>query len=41
VEPFSDPGLEREIDRLSKRVPLAVAEHEIVLRGTCARCHEA
>jgi Fur family transcriptional regulator, ferric uptake regulator len=39
VEPFSDPALEREIDRLSDRVPLAVAEHEIVLRGTCAQCH--
>jgi Fur family ferric uptake transcriptional regulator len=39
VEPFSDPALEREIGRLSERVPLAVVAHEIVLRGTCARCH--
>ena len=39
VEPFSDPALERELGRLSERVPLAVAEHEIVLRGTCAQCH--
>lgn len=39
VEPFSDPALEREIGRLSERLPLAVAEHEIVLRGTCAQCH--
>jgi len=38
VEPFSDLALEREIGRLSERVPLAVAAHEIVLRGTCAQC---
>ena len=41
VEPFADPALERELGRVSERVPLAVAEHEIVLRGTCARCHAA
>jgi Fur family ferric uptake transcriptional regulator len=38
VMPFSDPGLERAIDRLSERVPLAVSEHEIVLHGACADC---
>jgi Fur family transcriptional regulator, ferric uptake regulator len=38
VMPFSDPGLERAIDRLSERVPLAVSEHEIVLHGACRDC---
>jgi Fur family ferric uptake transcriptional regulator len=38
VIPFSDPALEREIARLSERVPLAVSEHEIVLRGECGDC---
>jgi Fur family transcriptional regulator, ferric uptake regulator len=41
IRPFSDPALEREIARLSERVPLAVSEHEIVLRGACRRCAEA
>jgi Fur family transcriptional regulator, ferric uptake regulator len=36
--PFSDPGLERAIDSLSRRVPLAVSEHEIVLHGSCRDC---
>ena len=36
--PFSDPALERAIERLSERVPLAVSEHEIVLRGCCRDC---
>jgi Fur family transcriptional regulator, ferric uptake regulator len=38
VMPFSDAGLERAIDRLSERVPLAVSEHEIVLHGACRDC---
>jgi len=38
VMPFSDSGLERAIDKLSERVPLAVSEHEIVLRGSCRDC---
>jgi Fur family ferric uptake transcriptional regulator len=38
VMPFSDPALERAISRLSERVPLAVSEHEIVLRGSCRDC---
>jgi Fur family transcriptional regulator, ferric uptake regulator len=41
IRPFSDPALERAIARLSERVPLAVSEHEIVLRGSCRRCAEA
>jgi Fur family transcriptional regulator, ferric uptake regulator len=36
--PFSDAALERAIERLSERVPLAVSEHEIVLRGSCRDC---
>ena len=39
VMPFSDDALERAIDKLSERVPLAVvSEHEIVLHGACREC---
>ncbi len=38
VMPFSDAGLERAIEMLSERVPLAVSEHEIVLHGSCRDC---
>jgi Fur family ferric uptake transcriptional regulator len=38
VMPFSDAALERAIHNLSERVPLAVSEHEIVLRGACPDC---
>jgi len=38
--PFSDEGLERELERVSKRVPLVVAEHDVILRGECAACSE-
>jgi Fur family ferric uptake transcriptional regulator len=41
IRPFSDPALERAIARLSERVPLAVSEHEIVLRGACPGCAAA
>jgi Fur family ferric uptake transcriptional regulator len=38
LQPFSDDGLERAIRRVSDRLPVQVAEHEIVLRGECAEC---
>jgi Fur family transcriptional regulator, ferric uptake regulator len=38
VIPFTDPRLERAIQELSRRVPMRVAEHEIVLRGECEDC---
>jgi Fur family ferric uptake transcriptional regulator len=38
LQPFSDEALERAIARLSDRVPLAVSEHEVVLRGACDSC---
>jgi Fur family transcriptional regulator, ferric uptake regulator len=38
LEPFTDPGLERAIRRLSERLPLEVSEHEIVIRGACRSC---
>jgi Fur family ferric uptake transcriptional regulator len=38
VTPFTDEGLEDAIRRLSGRLPLRVAEHEIVLRGACEAC---
>jgi Fur family ferric uptake transcriptional regulator len=38
VTPFTDPELETAIQRLSRRVPMRVAEHEIVLHGACQEC---
>ena len=38
VVPFSDPGLERAIDRLAKRASFEVEGHEIVLHGACGNC---
>ncbi len=38
VMPFSDEELEQAITSLSRRVPLTVSEHEIVLRGSCSDC---
>lgn len=38
VTPFTDQGLEDAIHRLSRRLPMRVAEHEIVLRGACRAC---
>jgi len=38
LTPFTDPELERAIDRLSQRVALSVSEHEVVLHGACSDC---
>jgi Fur family ferric uptake transcriptional regulator len=38
VMPFTDTGLEDAIRKLSRRVPIRVAEHEIVLHGACEDC---
>jgi Fur family ferric uptake transcriptional regulator len=38
VEPFEDRELERAIERVSGRVPFEIAEHDVVLRGTCEGC---
>jgi Fur family ferric uptake transcriptional regulator len=38
VIPFTDRRLERAIQELSRRVPMRVAEHEIVLHGQCEDC---
>jgi Fur family ferric uptake transcriptional regulator len=38
VMPFSDTELESAIEKLSRRVPMRVAEHEIVLHGACEDC---
>jgi Fur family transcriptional regulator, ferric uptake regulator len=38
LEPFSDAGLERAIERVSERLSVEVSEHEIVLRGACRSC---
>lgn len=41
ITPFSDPGLERAIDRLGGRVRHRVRGHDVVLRGDCPGCSEA
>jgi Fur family ferric uptake transcriptional regulator len=38
VVPFEDSGLERAISRVSAAARFEVAEHDVTLRGTCARC---
>jgi Fur family ferric uptake transcriptional regulator len=40
VIPFSDSRLESAIQEISRRVPMRVAEHEIVLHGECRACTE-
>ncbi len=40
VMPFTDTDLEDAISKLSRRVPMRVAEHEIVLHGSCEDCSE-
>jgi Fur family ferric uptake transcriptional regulator len=35
---FDDPGLERAINGLSKRLGVRVDHHEVVLRGACENC---
>jgi Fur family transcriptional regulator, ferric uptake regulator len=41
LEPFTDPGLERAIRRVSAQVPMRAHGHEIVIRGECADCEPA
>jgi Fur family ferric uptake transcriptional regulator len=36
--PFADEELEQTIDKLSRRVPFEVSDHEIVLHGACGSC---
>lgn len=38
VEAFSDPRLERAIDKVAVGLGYAVEEHEVVLTGACADC---
>ncbi len=40
VTPFTDRELETAIQKLSRRVPMRVDEHEIVLHGACEDCSE-
>jgi Fur family transcriptional regulator, ferric uptake regulator len=35
---FHDPGLERAIDSLCKRLGVRVEHHEVLLRGACGDC---
>jgi Fur family transcriptional regulator, ferric uptake regulator len=38
VTAFEDPRLERAIERVSGRIGQSVSGHDVLLRGTCARC---
>jgi Fur family ferric uptake transcriptional regulator len=38
VEAFTDPQLERAIDRVADGLGYAIDEHEVVLSGACAAC---
>ncbi len=38
VTPFTDENLEDAIRKVSRRLPMRVAEHEIVLHGACRVC---
>ena len=40
VTPFTDPSLETAIKKLERRVPMHVADHEIVLHGACQDCRD-
>jgi Fur family transcriptional regulator, ferric uptake regulator len=41
VTPFEDPGLERAIDSLARKVDHRVGTHDVILRGTCPACAKA
>jgi len=41
LTPFTDDTLEDAIRKLSLRLPMHVAEHEIVLHGACETCAES
>jgi Fur family ferric uptake transcriptional regulator len=36
--PFSDPGLEKVMRRLSRQLPHAVKGHDVTLHGSCESC---
>jgi Fur family ferric uptake transcriptional regulator len=38
VTPFEDPGLERAIEALGRRLDHTVGDHDVILRGECPRC---
>src|SRR5437588_5461634 len=40
IMPFTDRGLEEAITKLSRRAPIEVSEHEIVLHGACEECKD-
>jgi Fur family transcriptional regulator, ferric uptake regulator len=39
VSAFEDPGLEKAIERLSRRVDYSIDAHDVTLRGECPACH--
>jgi Fur family ferric uptake transcriptional regulator len=41
LTPFTDENLEDAIRELSRRLPMRVAEHDIVLHGACEICTES
>ncbi len=39
VSAFEDQGLERAIEKLSRRVDYSIDAHDVTLRGECPACH--
>jgi Fur family transcriptional regulator, ferric uptake regulator len=39
VAAFEDPGLEKAIETLSRRVEYSIDAHDVTLRGECPACH--
>ena len=38
IEPLRDARTTRSLERLLRRVPLALADYELTIYGLCARC---
>jgi Fur family transcriptional regulator, ferric uptake regulator len=39
VSAFEDPGLEKAIEKLSRRVDYSIDAHDVTLRGECPACY--
>ncbi|MGI9557846.1 MAG: Fur family transcriptional regulator [Solirubrobacterales bacterium] len=40
VTPFDDAGLEADMSRVERALPLEVSFHEVVIHGTCTDCSD-
>ena len=41
VQPFSDPALEKALERTASRLEVGLDAHEVVLHGNCGDCRAA